>query len=100
MPEFKGEIDIYALIIDELLRDSTIALTQTLREEGWNVDFAIVPLKQDKQFKRALECGVKYTVRMEDQGTVTVKDFKTRHAQTLSIGGVGAFLLESSLKQS
>jgi len=100
MPEFKGEIDIYALIIDELLRDSTIALTQTLREEGWNVDFAIVPLKQDKQFKRALECGVKYTVRMEDQGTVTVKDLKTRHEQTLSIGEVGAFLLESSLKQS
>ena len=95
LPEFSVEIDVYALIEDESLRDSTISFVQTLREEAWNVDYSIVPLKPDKQFKRALEYGVRFTVRLEDHGTAKVKDMKTRYEQTLPKSEVAAHMVKA-----
>ena len=95
LPEFTGEIEIYALIGDESLRASTVSLVQLLREKSLSVDYSIVPLKPDKQFKRALEHGVRFTVRLENQATANVKDLKTRVEQTLPIGEVVAHLMTS-----
>ncbi|MDP7010145.1 MAG: ATP phosphoribosyltransferase regulatory subunit [Verrucomicrobiota bacterium] len=98
LPEFKGGIEVYALIEDELLRDSTISLVQSLRKESLNVDYSIVPLKPDKQFKRALEHGVQFTVRLEDQAIAKVKNLKTRDEQTLPTGEVAAYLMKAVSK--
>ena len=98
LPEFKGDIEIYVLIEDESHRISTIALVQTLRENAWNVDYSIVPLKPDKQFKRALEYGVRFTVRLEDGGAARVKDLKTRDEQTIPQNEVSAHIVEAKLK--
>ena len=95
LPEFTGEIEIYALIGDESLRASTVSLVQLLREKSLSVDYSIVPLKPDKQFKRALEHGVRFTVRLEDQATANVKNLETRVEQNLPIGEVVAHLMTS-----
>lgn len=100
LPEFTGGTEVYALIENESLRDSTISLVQSLREGSLNVDYSVVPLKPDKQFKRALEHGVQFTVRLEDQVTAKVKDLKTRGEQTLSIEEVVAHLLEAASKSA
>ena len=95
LPEFTGEIEIYALIGDESLRASTVSLVQLLREKSLSVDYSIVPLKPDKQFKRALEHGVRFIVRLEDQATANVKNLETRVEQNLPIGEVVAHLMTS-----
>ena len=100
LPKFKGGIEVYALIEDESLRDSTISLVQSLREETLNVDYSIVPLKPDKQFKRALEHGVRFTLRLEDQATAKVKNLKTRDEQTLPIAEVAAYLIKAVSKSA
>ena len=100
LPKFKGEIEVYALIEDESLRDSTISLVQSLREESLSVDYSIVPLKPDKQFKRALEHGVRFTLRLEDQATAKVKNLKTRDEQTLPIAEVAAYLMKAVSKSA
>jgi histidyl-tRNA synthetase len=100
LPEFTGEIEVFALIEDESLRDSTISLVQSLREKSLSVDYSIVPLKPDKQFKRALEHGVRFTVRMEDQTTAKVKNLKTRDEQTLATSEVATHLMAAALKSA
>ncbi len=100
LPEFTRDIEVYALIEDESLRDSTISLVQSLREESLSVDYSIVTLKSDKQFKRALEYGVRFTVRLEDQATAKVKDLKTRDEQTLLIGEVAAHMVKAASKSA
>ena len=64
------------------------------------MDYSVVPLKPDKQFKRALEHGVQFTVRLVDQVTAKVKDLKTRDEQTLSTEEVVAHLLEAASKSA
>ena len=84
LPQFTPQIDAFALIEDEALRADTLALVHALRESGWHIDYSVVPLKPDKQFKRALESGARFTVRLEDATTAKLKNFKTREEQTLS----------------
>ena len=84
LPQFTPQIDAFALIEDEALRADTLALVHALRESGWHIDYSVVPLKPDKQFKRALECGARFTVRLEDATTAKLKNLKTREEQSLS----------------
>ena len=84
LPQFTPQIDAFALIEDEALRADTLALVHALRESGWYIDYSVVPLKPDKQFKRALESGARFTVRLEDATTAKLKNLKTREEQTLS----------------
>jgi histidyl-tRNA synthetase len=84
LPQFTPQIDAFALIEDEALRADTLALVHALRESGWHIDYSVVPLKPDKQFKRALESGARFTVRLEDATTAKLKNLKTREEQTLS----------------
>jgi len=63
-----------------------------------NVDYSIVPLKPDKQFKRALEHGVRFTLRLEDQAIAKVKNLKNRDEQTLPIAEVTAYLMKAVSK--
>ena len=88
LPQFTPQIDAFALIEDEALRADTLALVHALRESGWHIDYSVVPLKPDKQFKRALECGARFTVRLENSETAKLKNLETREEQSLSLGAV------------
>ena len=78
LPKFDTTTDIFVLIEDENLRPQSLKLVQDLRAAGYAVEYPLTPAKPDKQFKRAQELNVVYTVRLENDDYVRVRDFKTR----------------------
>jgi histidyl-tRNA synthetase len=82
-PAFEPRVDVYCLIEDEDLRLQSLAVVQQLREAGLNVEFPLAKAKSDKQFKRALELKVTFTLRLE----------------SLSDGGVGALVKNLATRQ-
>ena len=93
LPQFTPKLDAFALIEDEALRTDTLALVHALREGGWHIDYSLTQLKADKQFKRALECGARFTVRLENSETAKLKNLETREEQTLLPAAVSEQLL-------
>ncbi len=65
VPEFNAGIEVFVLIEDEALRAESLRAVQTLREGGLAVEFSLTAAKSDKQFKRALELGANWTLRLE-----------------------------------
>lgn len=65
VPAFTAGVDAVVLVEDEALRPESLRLIQRLRESGLVVEYSLVPLKPDKQFKRALELAASRTVRIE-----------------------------------
>lgn len=76
----------YCLIEDEQLRPASLGVVQTLRNANLSCEFSLTPLKSDKQFKRAQELGVRFTVRLDPAGdSLKVRDLKDRSDTTLRI---------------
>jgi histidyl-tRNA synthetase len=78
LPKFDTTTDVFVLIDDETLRAQSLKLIHDLRARGFAVEYALTPAKPDKQFKRAQELKVAYTVRLENSDYVRIRDFKTR----------------------
>jgi histidyl-tRNA synthetase len=78
LPKFDAATDVFVLIEDETLRAQSLKLIQDLRAGGFAVEYPLTPAKPDKQFKRAQELKVAYTVRLENSDYVRIRDFKTR----------------------
>ena len=78
LPKFDTTTDIFVLIEDESLRAQSLKLIHDLRAGGYAVEYPLTPAKPDKQFKRAQELKVAYTVRLENSDYVRIRDFKTR----------------------
>ena len=91
LPKFDAQLDAFALIEDESMRPATLQLIQQLRDDGCAVDYALLPTKGDKQFKRALELNVAFTIKLEksagDESIVKLKSLRTR--EELSVSPVG-----------
>jgi histidyl-tRNA synthetase len=78
LPKFDTTTDVFVLIEDESLRAQSLKLIQDLRAGGFAVEYPLTPAKPDKQFKRAQELKVAYTVRLENSDYVRIRDIKTR----------------------
>ena len=82
LPEFSAPAEIYSLIEDESLRLQTLTAIQAFRDAGYSTDYALAPLKADRQFKRALELKARWTFRLEKRETpesvYLLKDLFTR----------------------
>lgn len=82
LPEFSAPAEIYSLIEDESLRLQTLTAIQAFRDAGYSTDYALAPLKADRQFKRALELKARWTFRLEKKETpepvYLLKDLSTR----------------------
>jgi histidyl-tRNA synthetase len=78
LPKFDTTTDVFVVIEDEALRAQSLKLIHDLRAGGFAVEYALTPAKPDKQFKRAQELKVAYTVRLENSDYVRIRDFKTR----------------------
>ena len=74
MPDVSPWIDVYALIEDESKRHATLKLVQLLRDDQMKVDYSMVAMKPEKQFKRALEVSAEYTVKLENEDNVLLKN--------------------------
>ncbi len=88
LPQFDAALDVFCLIEDETLRASSLKLIEDLRTAGLAVEYSLTPAKSDKQFKRAQELKVAYTVRLERQPagelSAKLKHLKTREEKVLS----------------
>ena len=78
LPEFNQSIDAFVLIEDESLRAASLGLVQQIRDFGLNAEYSVVPQKPDKQFKRALEMGALYSVRLTGPQEAVIKNLSTR----------------------
>ncbi|HEY6166552.1 MAG TPA: histidine--tRNA ligase [Verrucomicrobiae bacterium] len=96
LPKFVGGVEICCLIEEEALRSDSLQLIQNLRDAGRTVDYSLLALKPDKQFKRAQELGARFTVRLERtaDGTLQarVRDLRSREEKFLSPNAVAAAL--------
>lgn len=88
VPKFDSQLEVFCLIEDETLRNESLRLITELRSAHVPVDYSLLPVKSDKQFKRALELNAAYTVRLERgaDGSLTakLKHLKTREEQVLA----------------
>ncbi len=88
LPNFGPGVSVYAIVEDEGLRKETLKLIQELRSAGLCVEYSFTPAKSDKQFKRAQELKVAYTVRLErkaetGQVIARLKNLSTREESLL-----------------
>ena len=88
LPPPDAGLNAFCLIEDEALRAASLKLVHDLREAGLRVDYALVPAKSDRQFKRALELNAAFTVQLEqDTGetlAVKVRNLESREEQSVS----------------
>ena len=86
-PKFEPHIDAYCLIEDETLRDASLDLIQHLRDHGFSVEYPLAPAKSDKQFKRAVELGTRFTCKLQPasdgQLEIKIKNLETREEKTV-----------------
>ncbi|HEX4120629.1 MAG TPA: ATP phosphoribosyltransferase regulatory subunit, partial [Verrucomicrobiae bacterium] len=87
LPKFDSQIEAYCLIEDETLREASLSLIQHLRDNGFSVEYPLSAAKSDKQFKRAMELGARFTCKLAptpDGGLdVKIKNLATREEKTL-----------------
>ena len=95
LPEIHGNIEIYALLEDESKRPATLSMIQMLREEGWNVEYPLAPIKPDKQFRRALELGAELTVRIDDDESAVLKNLNTKIEKKIAIHELAEHLFKT-----
>jgi histidyl-tRNA synthetase len=79
------------LIEDETRRGAALRLVQQLRSDGLAVEYSLTALKPDKQFKRAVELGARFTAKAEGD-TLRLKDLKTREEKTVPASEAAAVL--------
>ena len=77
--------EVYVLIEDESKRLATLSIVQALRDACMPVEYPMVPMKPDKQFKRALELNVEFTIQSLDENTVLLKHLETKREEKVSI---------------
>ena len=92
LPPFDAGLDAFCLIEDESLRAASLMLIHDLRAAGLAVDYPLTPAKPDKQFKRAVELGAKWTIKLEPvaEGSVRarLKRLDTREERLIPIDQV------------
>lgn len=91
LPTFNAGLNAFVLIEEETARPESLALVQRLRDHGLCVDYPLTSSKPDKQFKRALELGAVWSLRLDAAG-VRCRHLASRHEQVLPAAEVPAFL--------
>jgi histidyl-tRNA synthetase len=94
LPVFSQLLSAYALIEDESMRQATLGLVQTMRNQGKDVDYSLVPMKPDKQFKRALELGATFTVRLIDDNVVLLKHLESKQEEKVPVDKLEELMIE------
>ena len=94
LPKFDAGVDVFCLIEDEALRAESLKLITDLRGAGKVVEYSFMPLKPDKQFKRAMELNAANTARLERASDgvlqVKIKNLKTREEKIVGLAEIAA----------
>jgi len=89
LPKFDAAVDVYVLMEEEAKRGAALRVVQRLRNGGLVVEYSLTALKADKQFKRALELGARFTAKAEGDG-VRLKNLSTREERVVAVAEVVA----------
>jgi histidyl-tRNA synthetase len=92
LPKFDASVDVFVLIEDENHRPQSLKLIHDLRAAGFAVEYPLTSAKPDKQFKRAQELKAGFTVKLENDATVRIRNLKTRAEQAVAIARAVAIL--------
>ena len=76
---------VYVLIEDEMHRGDAMKIVQVLREGNWPTEYPLVAMKPNKQFKRALEHLVNFTVTPVPGGSVRMKVIGSKQEHELAL---------------
>jgi histidyl-tRNA synthetase len=98
LPKFDTTTDVFVLIEDETLRAQSLKLIHDLRAGGFAVEYPFTRAKLAKQFKRAQELKVAYTVRLDNSDYVCIRDFKTRKEIVAGTNDVANHLDSNNLR--
>lgn len=92
LPKFDSPMDCYVLIEDESLRSLSLKLVHDLRGKGYAVEYPLTPVKPNNQFKRAQELKVGYTVRLDNDAYVRIRNLATREEVVTGVADAGNHL--------
>jgi histidyl-tRNA synthetase len=90
LPPFEAPIEAYCLIEQETLREKSLGLVQSLREQGLALEYALAAANPDKQFKRAVELKSRFIVKLAPLPNgaleIQVKNLATRQEKSFPLG--------------
>jgi histidyl-tRNA synthetase len=96
LPLFDAGLEAFFLVEDESLRRDSLRVIQALRDAGCATDYALVPTKPDKQFKRALELKAARTIRLEKNAdgelVARIKELQSREETVVRAEEVAALI--------
>jgi histidyl-tRNA synthetase len=97
LPKFNSHVDVFVLIEDEALRGGSLRMVQSLREAGLATDYSFTPLKADRQFKRALEVGAAFSVKLLSDGVgdetqALARNLRTREEKSAGFSEIVSFV--------
>ena len=78
LPPFDAAVDVFVLIEHESLRRQSLKLVHDLRAAGFAVEYVLTLAKPDRQFKRAQELKTSFTVKLDNESYVRIRNLKTR----------------------
>ena len=93
LPDMTSGLEVFVLIEDESLRPQSLKLIQQLRENAFNVEYSLTPMKGNKQFKRAQDLGAEYTARIEGE-EVVLKHLDSRSEKRVSASAIEDILFD------
>jgi histidyl-tRNA synthetase len=96
----QSELDVYAVIAKEERRPDALAQIQSLRDQGYRVDYPLAPAKVGKQFQTAEYLGAHVAVLFGDEWPqVAVKNLATGEQDLVGKDALPSHI-ESALRQS
>ena len=76
IPANLAPLDLFFLIEQEDLRPASLEWVQKLRDQNFSVDYSLVPVKSDKQYKRAQELNALCTIRLATENGQLVSHWR------------------------
>ncbi len=94
--EISPEVDVYMMPIGDSVVQDAFLLAETLRNDGFSVEMPSSSGKLGSMFKKADRKGATFAIILGeeelDKGVVQIKNLKTQHQETVSIGDISGFL--------
>jgi histidyl-tRNA synthetase len=88
LPKFSPAVDVFCLVENESVRAASLKLIEDLRSTGLVVEYSLTPMKPDKQFRRAQDLNAAFTVKVESDSNVRLRNLKTREERVAAAGKI------------
>jgi histidyl-tRNA synthetase len=90
-------VDVYVLIEAETQRLKALEHVQQLRTAGLVVEYSLVAAKPEKQFKRAQELNARFTLKLDGESGLHLRDLKSRADQPVTNAAAAIEAMKASV---